>query len=58
MLMYQNFKMFSTQIDVDVLLTKDKRGYSVHLLKGSEMKIPECYHVKGTISQTTPRKPA
>ena len=31
--------MFSTQIDVDVFLTKDKRGYSVHLVRGSEMKI-------------------
>ena len=58
MLMYQNFKTFLTQINVDVFLTKDKRGYSVHLLKGSETKIPECYHVKGTISQTTPQKPA
>ena len=37
MLMYQNFKTFSTQIDVDVFLTKDKRGYSVQLVKGSEM---------------------
>ena len=58
MLMYRNFKTFSTQIDVDVFLTKDNRVYSVHLVRGSEMKIPECYHVKGIISQTTPRKPA
>ena len=56
--MYQKFKMFSTQINVDVFLTTDKRGYSVHLLRGSEMKIPECYHAKGIISQTTPRIPA